>query len=105
MTPMLGARTHGGASLCLRIPAFAPRSMRNSVRELFRLQTREQDRSQGHAGALLSKVCAEADEQSVTLVLRPDSESLIPWYEKHGFDLIQEEPVLLMSRNPSVDRG
>lgn len=105
MTPMLGARSLGGSTCCLRIPAFAPRSMRASVRELFRLQTREQDRLQGHADALLVNVCAEADEKSVSLVLSPDTETLIPWYEKHGFELIQEEPVLLMSRNPSADRG
>jgi N-acetylglutamate synthase-like GNAT family acetyltransferase len=105
MTPMLGTRTHGGASCCLRIPAFAPRSMRANVRELFRLHTREQNRSQGHAGALLGQVCAEADQKNVALVLRPDTESLVPWYEKHGFDLIQEEPVLLMTRPPKADRG
>lgn len=105
MTPMLGTRTHEGASLCLRIPTFAPRSVRQSSRELYRLQTLEQDRSKGHASALLAKVCAEADAKGVTLILRAETDSLIPWYEKHGFDLIQEEPVLLMSRPPSADRG
>ena len=99
---MLGDYTHGGASLRLRLPAFLPRSMRRYARELFRLHTDPLKRSQGHATALLTKVCAEADRRGISLVLcaDPGVESL---YEKHGFSTIQTEPVRIMTRNPSAN--
>ena len=96
---MLGDYKHGGASLCLRLPAFLPRSMRRSARELFRLHTDPAKRSQGHATGLLAKVCAEADKHGLSLVLCADP-GLETLYEKHGFSTIQTEPVRLMTRNP-----
>lgn len=99
---MLGDYKHGGATLCLRLPAFLTRSMRRNARELFRLHTNPKQRSQGHATALLVKVCAEADRRGISLVLcaDPGRESL---YEKHGFSTIQTEPVRIMTRNPSAN--
>ena len=99
---MLGDYKHGGATLCLRLPAFLPRSMRRYARELFRLHTDPLKRSQGHATALLTKVCAEADRRGISLVLCADP-GLESFYEKRGFSTIQTEPVRIMTRKPSAN--
>ena len=99
---MLGDYKHGAASLCLRLPAFLPRSMRRNARELYRLHTDPQKRTQGHATALLSKVCAEADRRGIYLILCADP-GLESFYEKRGFSTIQTEPVRIMTRKPSAN--
>ena len=98
---MLGDYKHGGATLCLRLPAFLTRSMRRNARELFRLHTDPKQRSQGHATALLVKVCAETDRRGISLVLCADPGA--NRCTKHGFSTIQTEPVRIMTRNPSAN--
>ena len=59
----------------------------------------------GHGSGLLSRVCAEADRASVSLMLVADSERLGVWYERHGFGIVQLVPAVLMLRLPDGRRN
>ena len=104
---MLGYRTYGPANLLLSFPLGVPPHMRAGIRELSQLSVLEPDRGQGHASKLLDAVCAEADKSRKVLLLMPsayeagglDDLALIAWYRRHGFIVIQRNPIL-MARQP-----
>ncbi len=108
MTPCLGKRRYGEASLELRISKALPAHMRDKTRELRNLQTPVEHRKQGKATFLMDCVTEEADDNGITLVLWPapygdidlGRSQLRDWYARRwGFQEIQAEP-LMMARMP-----
>lgn len=102
MTP--GLRSYKSATLRVAIAEGIPEHMRPRVRELLSVHAAE--RQKGHGSALLERTCREADRKQMVLLITPrrfddgmDDAALIPWYERFGFEVIQEEPVL-MAREP-----
>lgn len=102
-----GIRQHGPATLKLSFNSTVPANLRGGVLELTHLIVPSQHRGQGYASLLLQKVCAEADEAGKVLLLMPkpygdapmDRDALQGLYERFGFEVIQERPVL-MARRP-----
>lgn len=105
-----GIRQHGPATLKLSHNKLVPAHIRGGVLELTHLIVPEQHRRNGYASLLMQKVCAEADEAGKVLLLMPkpydvigmDREQLVAFYERFGFQAIQQRPVLLMARQPGV---
>lgn len=100
MARMTGKRSSGPASLVLSKTDSVPAELRDGIREVTALATAENERRQGHANMLLTKVCAEADKNGLVLLLQPSSsdieqDDLIKFYEKHGFQLIQPQPPIM----------
>ena len=57
----------------------------------------EANRDKGYASLLMQKVCNEADNNSIVLMLTPN-EGLDDFYKSFGFKHIQFIPVKLMAR-------
>lgn len=95
---MLGKRSHEGAKCRLGYTMAVPTSMRGKIREVHSLHTEPGMRGKGQATKLLNQVCAEADKCDKVLILLPDDDKLMAWYQKFGFELIQQEPKMLMMR-------
>lgn len=106
-----GRREYMGASLIVAVARALPMHMRNRVMMITKLETPTQFRRQGYANTLLGLVAAEADIAGKTLMLKvgdgmiggADKQSLVQFYQRHGFVPIQAEP-LLMARTPLRDR-
>lgn len=105
----IGIRTHNKASLRVEYAECLPAEMRDMTREIIRLYS--EDKRKGNATALLHTVCAEADKWWITLLVQPhkfddgmDDEKLVPFYERFGFVVFQEEPCVLMARSPQLPR-
>ena len=94
---MRGERKYGTASLHLSVSRALPKSMRQSVRELTSLYTPMDDRRKGLASLLMKKVCNEADNKHMVLLLTPD-DGLSDFYKQFGFTTIQHYPKQLMAR-------
>lgn len=103
MTMKPGKRTHEGAELTLgetglRVPH------PELLREITAVYTQPEQRGQGHANWLLSLVCAEADREFTVLMISPQpygdspagAEALQAWYERHGFVVGQQNPVIMV---------
>lgn len=106
-----GIRQHGPATLKLSFNSSVPAHLRGGVLELSHLIVPEQHRKQGYASLLLQKVCAEADEAGKVLLLMPkpydvigmDREQLVDFYQRFGFEVIQERPAVLMARKAGAE--
>ena len=105
-----GARTHGAASLQVRVSMALPKHLRERTREITKVHTPASEQNKGLASALMRQVCEEADKAGITLVLWPrpygddiamSSGMLQLWYAEFGFRVIQPEPVL-MARAPGL---
>src|SRR5678816_4756553 len=103
MTP--GLRIHKRATLRIAVPLGLPEEMRHGVREI--MSVASENARKGHATALMHEVCAEADRLGFVLMLQVkpfadgmDDEMLRAWYARFGFIKIQDEPVVLMARQP-----
>ena len=104
-----GTRTNGPASLKLVRMAGIDKSVTQGLLEVKSVKTDKAQRRQGHASALMETVCKEADESKTILVLTPaqfdngpiGTQQLKGWYERFGFAVIQDKPVL-MCRDPVV---
>lgn len=99
---MTGKRVCGPASLTLSMTTSVPKELRSGIRELSGLVTDEAQRRKGYADALLHTVCYEADKERKVLLLTvkgdlPDHK-LVKLYEKHGFQILQTQPNILMAR-------
>jgi predicted GNAT family acetyltransferase len=106
----VGQRTHGSASLQVRISLALPKRLRAHTREITKVHTPASMQGNGLASALMREVCAEADEAGMTLMLWPrpygddvalSASMLCDWYAGFGFRVIQPEPVL-MARAPGL---
>lgn len=105
-----GIRQHGPATLKLSFNTSVPMHMRSGVMEVTHLLVPEQHRGQGYASLLMQKLCAEADEAGRVLLLMPkpfdvvalDREQLQAFYERFGFEVIQQRPAVLMARRPGA---
>ena len=101
-------RLNEGCSLRLRVPTGYPRAVQNVSREITEVFTMPALRRRGFATQLLKKVCQEADASGFALLLRVkpyindnmESEHLLTFYKKHGFQVFQAEPTL-MCRPPT----
>ena len=109
-------RSVGPATLRIRQCTALPHHMRDKTRELCNFMVEKAEQNKGYGARLLRKVCAEADEAGITLVLwaRPYGEEpprnqaeLVEWYNRFGFAIIQaDDAAVLMARMPGVaERG
>lgn len=68
--------------------------------ELSSLDVPEYHRKKGAANKLMDTICEEADKERKVLMLMPaENDWLAKWYESHGFEKIQDAP-LIMARRP-----
>ena len=105
-----GPRSVGPARLRIRQTDALPSSMKMRIREVVDLSVDLLERNKGYGARLMRKVCAEADEANVVLVLWPKPfgtepglhvNRLVEWYNRDfGFAIIQTEPIL-MARMPN----
>lgn len=104
-----GTRTNGPAGLQLVRMAGIDESVTKGLLEVKSVKTVKTQRRQGHASSLMALLCKEADADGTILVLTPEqfdngpigTQQLKGWYERFGFAVIQEKPVL-MCRDPVV---
>ena len=106
----VGPRSHGPASLQVRVSMALPKHLRDKTRELTKVHTPAAEQGTGHATELLRRVCDEADQAGLVLVLWPrpygddialSAGQLRDWYAKFGFRVIQPDPPL-MARAPGL---
>ncbi|MGO9344480.1 MAG: GNAT family N-acetyltransferase [Acidimicrobiales bacterium] len=45
---------------------------------------------QGHGSALLAPVLQRADEDGIPAYLETQKQENLPWYRRHGFEVVQE---------------
>lgn len=108
MTP--GLREHKSSSLRVAVAECLPFDMQPMTREIVSLASGNPRK--GHATTLMWAVCHEADLACMTLILQPkpfgeeglDDEKLMRFYEKFGFVVFQNLPVVLMARSPAARR-
>ena len=103
---MIGARTFGDSALRLQMSKAVPEHMRKGTREITSLYTKEESRGKGKASQLLQKVCKEADNVGIVLLIAPKpfdnglgQQELEDFYSRHGFVRINEEPILMARQN------
>lgn len=100
-----GTYAHESASLSLSESELVSEPLRAGLREISGL--RSDKPGKGHAGALMRRVMATADDHGVTLMLLPEPFGDVPmsvddlkaWYGRLGFKQIQAEPCV-MARPP-----
>jgi len=96
-----GLIVHGAASCQVDKSPALP----EGILELSRLFVPEILRRSGLATKLLVAVCADSDRSKTPIALMIDKEKplwLVNMYEKHGFEVIQSEPVCIMARRPKA---
>lgn len=91
----IGDREHEGATLNVTLCMGVPPKMRKDTREISRVYVPIADRKQGIGTALMHKVCQEADESNITLLLTCDN-ALRRWYSRFGFMVLQDSIGLLV---------
>lgn len=70
------------------------------VIELSRLDVPVYHRNKGAANKIIDVICEEADLARKVLMLMPAGDKwLVKWYKSHGFQTIQNNPVI-MARPP-----
>lgn len=98
---MTGTIQMCGASCLLSVHPDMPD---DKVRVLSHLTTNKRQRGKGNGSKLLQRVCNKADEAGIILILTPHAygdisltnDKLIEWYTRHGFETIQQDPILMM---------
>lgn len=108
----------GPATLRVRQPPSLPAHMRERVREIGNFYVEQGERNKGYATRLLRKVCQEADEANIVLMLfadpfehdepNPDHtgltmEQLVEFYNRFGFAVTQVTPNVMMARMPHAE--
>lgn len=97
-----GVRIHGGASCNIAQSDVLPAG----IYELSCLYVPEALRNDGRANKLLNIVCSDADKSRCPLAVMVDLGSpiwLVNMYEKHGFEVIQNEPCIMARRPKAKD--
>ena len=92
----VGPRSHARATARIAVPVALPMHLRAKMREL--IGVRSDNPGNGEADALLTTICAEADDTKTSLMLMVDTgdkERLANWYQRHGFKPIQATPLLM----------
>lgn len=96
----------GAASAIVAESAAIPPHIRARVLEVRSVYIPENSRKAGLGNALVRKLCADADIAGNALFLMPegaddaDTARLERWYSMHGFERIQDNPVVVMFRRP-----
>ena len=96
----------GAASAIVAESVVIPPRIRSRVLEVRSVNVPEGSRKSGLGNALLRKICSDADISGNALFLMPDgsddaeTERLERWYSTHGFERIQDAPVVVMFRKP-----
>ena len=90
----------GNASLHIGYPQIIPGNLRGFAREISEFNVPDAFRGKGEGSELLKEVCEEADAKGVLLILIADTQRLQLFYERFGFEVIQNEPIVLMMRKP-----
>ena len=107
---IVGPRSHGPASLQVRVSMALPKHLRERTREIVKIHTPAAEQGNGEATELMREVCVEADQAGIVLVLWPNpygddialsAGMLRDWYARMGFRVIQFEPVM-MARAPGL---
>lgn len=102
-----GERSVGPASLRIRQSNDLPAHIREGSREIINFQVEKDEQNKGYGARLLRKVCKEADEAGMVLVLwaKPygedaplDQAKLVEWYNRFGFAVIQVGNAIMMAR-------
>jgi len=57
--------------------------------------TPESERRKGYASQMLREICQQASREGKALMLMPDTRDLATWYARHGFEIVQESPLLM----------
>lgn len=94
----LGKRIKGGCTCLLSHSDALPANLKDVI-EVSNIYTDEWHRNKGHANKLLDDICEDADKSGIVLMLMPDDQWLVKWYESHGFQTIQIDPII-MARPP-----
>ena len=104
----IGRREIGSASCKIVEASGVPEHMQPMMREVLDLTSTNPRK--GHATALMTRICAEADRTRTTLLLTAHAfqdgmtdEQLAKWYERFGFIKIQDQPVI-MARQVQIVR-
>jgi N-acetylglutamate synthase-like GNAT family acetyltransferase len=107
-----GNRMLGNLAVCrVRRCMALPEHMRDGTREITGLSVTAGRRNEGLGTTLMHKVCREADEANIVLVLFPepfgggemDQDRLMQWYaDRFGFQIVQMAPEPLMARMPGA---
>lgn len=104
MGQMLGKRKYLTAQCNLRYCQGVPENMRGLIREIHDFKVHKDFQNRGQGTKLMNNLIHEADEHQKVLILLPDNEKLELWYSKFGFVRIQQNPVVLMMREPKGTR-
>lgn len=81
----------------------------DGVLEVVRLNTISSHRSKGYASQIMQRIIDDADRCCRVLMLHPEpyglisATDLISFYQRFGFIVIQDEPVI-MARQPNIDQ-
>ena len=95
-----GTLALGDASLHIGYSQVIEPSQRGFVREITEFFVPEPQRGKGQGTALLTDVCEQANQHKLMLIIIADNARLQSFYVRHDFITIQDEPVILMMRNP-----
>jgi len=90
-----GTYQHGPARCKLRYSAVIPAHLRGHMLEIVNIYTPESERHKGYASAMLREICQQASREGKALMLMPDTRDLATWYARHGFQIVQESPLLM----------
>lgn len=96
---MLGKRQYMDATCNVRMNTGLPLRSQKLVYEVHNLQTAPGMRGKGQGTKLMQQICADADRLGKILMLVSDNTQLEKWYNKFGFERVQEKPIL-MFRHP-----
>lgn len=108
---MIPGFRRSGASRCqIRAAEILPMHMRSGARMVTDVFTEPDQTGKGYASTLMHRICQEADEARILLVLEPkpfdhakmSQEELEVWYAvRFGFQMIQLAP-MLFARMPGA---
>lgn len=90
----------GNASLHIGYSQIVEPNQRGFAREITEFFVPEEHRGKGEGSLLLQDVCEQADQDNLLLLIIADTVRLARFYMRFGFTVIQENPVILMVRNP-----
>jgi GNAT superfamily N-acetyltransferase len=93
---MLGDVKMGPASASLSILGVVLPDLRDNIREISSFYVKEDERGKGAGTALLKAICEQADEYCLALLVLVERSSLVAWYSRHGFDVLQDNPIVMV---------